>query len=405
MKKITLLVLVVTCMCCLRARAQDPSTETSHVDVYGFIMMDAGWNFGQIQQDWYDCVRPTKLSSYKDEFGPDGNFYMGVRQTRFGVKGFTPTKLGTLKTTFEFEMFGTGVDAGQTTIRLRHAYAELGKWGFGQTWSPFMDIDVFPNSVEYWGPCGMAFFRNVQARYMPIQGDTRLTIALERPGASADQGPYGTWVSEFGTVIPNIMMPDLSAEYRMAQNWGYFEIAGLVRQIKWKDLDNFGPDLSGSAMGWGVNLSTNIKVGANDVIRGQFLYGAGIENYMNDATVDLAIDHPDSTTAITAKDGKAVPVMGIVAFLDHKWNDRFATSVGYSTTRMDMPDNYDVHTFENGQYALVNLCYTPVENAMACVEYEWGSRENLGKDATGYDGTSISKLQFSFKYNFGATIK
>ena len=93
-----------------------------------------------------------------------------------------------MKTTFEFELFGTGVDEGQTTFRLRHAYGELGYWGAGQTWSPFMDIDVFPNSLEYWGPTGMVFFRNVQVRWMPIQGDTRLTLALERPGASGDAG-------------------------------------------------------------------------------------------------------------------------------------------------------------------------------------------------------------------------
>ena len=30
-------------------------------------------------------------------------------------------------------MFGVGADAGQTTIRLRHAYGELGKFGAGQT--------------------------------------------------------------------------------------------------------------------------------------------------------------------------------------------------------------------------------------------------------------------------------
>ena len=90
--------------------------------------------------------------------------------------------------TFEFELFGTGVDAGQTTFRLRHAYGELGQFGAGPDWSPFMDIDVFPNSIEYWGPTGMVFFRNVQVRWMPIQGDTQLTLALERPGASGDAG-------------------------------------------------------------------------------------------------------------------------------------------------------------------------------------------------------------------------
>ena len=97
----------------------------------------------------------------EDQYGTDGNAYFSVRQTRFGVKSGTQTGLGELFTQFEFELFGTGVDAGQTTIRLRHAYGELGQFGVGQTWSPFMDIDVFPNSVEYWGPNGMAFFRNV----------------------------------------------------------------------------------------------------------------------------------------------------------------------------------------------------------------------------------------------------
>ncbi len=43
-----------------------------------------------------------------------------------------------------------------------------------------MDIDVFPNSIEYWGPPGMAFYRNVQVRWMPLQGDSRVTVAIER---------------------------------------------------------------------------------------------------------------------------------------------------------------------------------------------------------------------------------
>ncbi len=40
---------------------------------------------------------------------------------------------------------------GQTTIRLRHAYGELGQFLAGQTNSLFMDIDVFPNTIDYWG--------------------------------------------------------------------------------------------------------------------------------------------------------------------------------------------------------------------------------------------------------------
>jgi hypothetical protein len=151
-------------------------------------MLDIGHDFKQIHPDWFDTMRLTKLPSFEDEFGRDNRTFAGVRQSRLGVRSSTPTDFGDLKTTFEFELFGTGIDSGQTTFRLRHAYGELGAFGAGQTWSPFMDPDVFPNSLEYWGPTGMVFFRNVQLRWMPIKGDTSLTLALARPGASADQG-------------------------------------------------------------------------------------------------------------------------------------------------------------------------------------------------------------------------
>ena len=135
------------------------------------------------------------MNAFPGEFGPDGNVYFGVRQTRFGVKTSTPTPLGDLNTQFEFELFGTGVDAGQTTFRLRQAYGELGAFGAGETWSPFMDIDVFPNTIEYWGPNGMVFYRNVQVRWMPLRGNrSQVTIAAERPGATADQGSYSDFI-------------------------------------------------------------------------------------------------------------------------------------------------------------------------------------------------------------------
>jgi hypothetical protein len=373
--------------------AQDTQTR---FDVYGFIMLDGGYNADQIHPDWFDTVRPTKLASFKDEFGPDGNWFYGVRQTRFGVKTFTPTSIGELRTTFEFEMFGTGVDAGQTTIRLRHAYGELGKFGAGQYWSPFMDIDVFPNSVEYWGPTGMAFFRNVQVRYMPIQGDTRLTIALERPGASADQGTY-TGRIELADVKPHFPLPDLSAEYRMGQKWGYVELAAIARRIEWEDLGTDQFDLTGDAMGWGLSLSSNIKFG-KDVVRLQGVYGEGVQNYMNDAPVDVGIENQPGNATAPIK-GVALPLLGLVAFLDHTWSDKFTSSVGYSMIDIDNSDAQAPSAFKTGHYALANLLYTPVPNVMTGLELQWGRRENF---TDGFE-TDIFKVQYSFKYNFSRT--
>jgi hypothetical protein len=307
--------------------------------------------------------------------------------------------MGALKALFEFELFGTGVDAGQTTFRLRHAYGELGQFGAGQTLSPFMDIDVFPNSVEYWGPNGMVFFRNVQFRWMPIQGESRVTLALERPGASADQGVYRDRI-ELQDIRPHFPMPDISGEARLGRDWGYVEVAGMLRRIKWVDIGAQPFDLSGDDWGWGVNLSSNLKVSTKDVVKLQVVYGEGIQNYMNDAPADVG-PLPNPGNAVTPVTGKALPLLGIVAFYDHYWGEKFSSTVGYS--RLDTVNSASQadNAFRDGQYAVTNLLYYPVKDAMMGAEFQWGHRKNFR------DGWSVPdyRIQFSFKYNFSLRVE
>jgi DcaP outer membrane protein len=390
-----LLTALLLCGLPVALAAQDE--PESKFEIYGFAMLDAGYNADQIDPEWFDVVRPTKLPAFEGEFAPDGNAYFSVRPTRFGVRSTTPTKMGDLKTTFEFELFGVGEDAGQTTIRLRHAYGELGRFGAGQYWSPFMDIDVFPNTVEYWGPNGMAFFRNVQLRFMPIQGDTRLTIALERPGASADQGDVADRI-EIQDVLPRFPMPDLSAEYRRATKWGYVELAGIVRYIKWEDQGTDAFDLSGDAVGWGLNASSNVRLGEQNLFRLSALYGEGIQNYMNDAPADVGIE-PNPGDATAPVQGVALPILGIVAFLDHTWNERFSSSVGYSMVDIENSELQSADAFQHGNYAIGNVAYYPVPGVMTVVELQWGDRTNFEDEFN----PSIFKVQFSFKYNFSKT--
>jgi hypothetical protein len=366
----------------------------STFEVYGYVMLDMGYEFKQQQPDWFDVVRPTKLPASKDEFGPDGHTFFGVRQTRFGVRSSTPTKYGDLKTLFEFELFGTGVDAGQTTFRLRHAYGELGPVGAGQTWSPFMDIDVFPNSIEYWGPNGMVFFRNVQVRWMPIKGRSRVTIALERPGASADQGIFANRI-ELQGIKPKFAWPDLSWEARLGRDWGYVEAAGMFRSIRWVDTNNDQFDLGGSAFGWGLSLSSNLNFTKKDVGRFQVIYGEGVENYMNDAPVDVGpeINFGDPRKPVK---GVALPVLGVVAFLDHTWSKRFTSAMGYSMLNIENSNGQAPDAFHRGHYALGNLLFYPVDKVMVGGEFQWGRRENFR------DGFGVNdyRIQFSFRYNF-----
>jgi hypothetical protein len=363
-------------------------------EVYGHVQLDSGYNLGQIDPNWFDVVRPTKLPAFKNQFGQDGSVFFSVRQTRFGVKSSTPTSLGDLKTLFEFELFGTGVDAGQTTFRLRHAYGELGKVGAGQTWSPFMDIDVFPNSLEYWGPNGMVFFRNLQVRWMPIKGDSRVIIAAERPGASADGGPYADRIQLVG-VKPKFDLPDFSVQGRLARHWGYIQGASIFRKISWVDTNRTPTrDLSRNVLGWGLNVSSNIKFGEKTTGRGSVIYGRGVENYMNDAPADVAL-RTTSNTTVSAK-GVPLPVLGVVSFVDHNWNKKFSTAAGYSFENIWNTNGQSRDAFHQGHYALGNLLYYPVKNVMTGGEFQFGRRVNY------LDGFNYNdyRVQFSFKYNF-----
>ena len=380
------------------AESEAPKPEPQpHLDIFGFAQLDMGYQFKQNDPNWFDVARPTKLPSFPDQFGVDGRWFASVRQTRFGVKGFFPTDLGEVKTVFDFDLFGVGADAGQTTIRLRHAYGELGQFGAGQTESPFMDLDVFPNSLDYWGPSGMLFFRNVQLRWMPIQGDTRLTVALERPGASADAGVYADRV-ELQGVKGRFPLPDLSAEYHYGQKWGYFEVAGMLREIKWDDTNADQFNLSGSTTGWGISLSSNIKM-KQDVLRLQYVYGHGIQNYFNDAPVDIGVKNQFSNP-VTPVTGEALPITGVVVFLDHTWNSKFTSAVGYSGVFIKNSNGQAPDAFKNGHYALGNLLYAPVPNVMMGGELQWIRRENFS------DGFKVDdyRVQITFKYNFSASI-
>jgi len=371
-------------------------------EIYGFVQADYIQDIDvRLDADWDDAFRPSKIC-FDGACGEDGQASLSVKQSRFGVKGTMPTRGEggiPLNFKFEFDLFGTGADAGQTTMRLRHFYGEWGALLVGQTHSLFMDIDVFPNTIDYWGPSGMVFYRNVQMRWTPYRNEnSHFAIAIERPSNDIDSGNLRLIEGlEDVDVRNDEELPDLTAQFRYGDDWGHVQVGGILRKVGYElRADPADRWTEGSETGWGLNVGAVFNLFEKDAVRLQAVYGEGIASYMNDGGMDLAPAANWNSGVLTDLEAEAVPLTGVLAYYDHWWSERWSSSIGYSFTEVDNTNFQDPGAFEKIDYVSGNLLYYPADNVMVGGELMWGERTNN-------DGASDGgfRFQFSVKYNFG----
>ena len=380
------------CACALLIGVALPSVaQETELNFYGHVMLDMIYDFDRLAPDGNDTLRVSQIPVNCPEdagCGSDGELIFGVRQTRFGMDATVPTDIGEINTKLEFELFGVGNDAGKITPRLRHAWATINEFGFGQTNSVFMDGDVFPNSIDYWGPSGMIFFRNVQARWTPVSTDTqRIAFALESPSAGIDSGKVPD-VSPNLDVRSKEELPDLTAHWRIQQDWGHFQAAAILRQVAFEALDDVSGELfSGEELGYGVNLSGALNTLGRDRLLWQLAMGEGIGNYLNDGGIDLA---PEENLRATT-----VPMVSWLLFYDRWWSDDWSSSIGWSQVRMDNTGGQRDQASETLDYGLVNVLHYPADNITMGAELLHGI---LGLN-DGAEGTD-TRVQFSLKFKF-----
>jgi hypothetical protein len=262
-----------------------------------------------------------------------------------------------------------------------------------------MDIDVFPNTIDYWGPSGMVFYRNVQIRWTPYKTDrSHFAVAIERPSNDIDSGNLRLIDGLEDLQVNNDEeLPDLTAQFRYGDAWGHVQVGGILRKVGFEVRANSAdPWVDGSEPGWGLNVGAVFNVMEKDAVRLQAVYGEGIASYMNDGGMDLAPSATRMGGVVTDVEAEAVPLTGVLAYYDHWWSPKWSSSIGYSFTSVDNTNFQDAGAFKKVDYASGNLLFYPADNLMVGGELMWGQRENN-------DGESEDDLrfQFSVKYNFG----
>ena len=270
----------------------------------------------------------------------------------------------TLRIFNQWDFFGN-TSANTMDLRLRHFYGQAWNILIGQTYSAFMDIDVWPDVVDYKGPNGILDRRQPQIRYtLPIHDEATkllLVASIEQPSGQIDTStpPFPT-----GSTTVN-HVPDGVMHLRWEGALGHFQGGAVFRDLAYES--DQGP--SSSVLGWGLNASGSLNVLANDKLSWQVTYGEGIAHYVNDLTslsLDAALD-----------DGKlkAIPVLATMAAYTHQWGEHWRSTVSGGYVHVDAPASLGPFAIDHTIYTSANIMWRPTKSLCLGLEYLYGLKE------------------------------
>ena len=360
-----------------------PGTSTS-VKFGGYAKLDAIYDTNGYGGQYANFAAIPLDGSAADK--RDGHFNMHARQSRLNMETRTPTSLGELKTFLEVDFFGSARGNANTTngegLQLRQAYGQLGKVLAGQTWSNFMDLDAYPESLDYIGPSGLTFVRQAQVRYTDTFADKyTYSIAIESPTTdfAADVVPE--------TDVNASDAPDLTAKLQYKDTFGHVALRGVARKL------NAGTATGeeDSAFGWGLGVSGKILAFEKDAFFFQGVYGVGVGHYL----FDVAVSQNGSTYVGNDLDPRAA--WGGYAGYQHYWSDDWRSNIIAGYTGIDNGDPADYATSPNKQIMSghVNLIWSPEPTYRVGFEYMHGRREV----ESGVKG-DLDRFQTTFMYLF-----
>jgi hypothetical protein len=262
------------------------------VSVSGYVKLDA---FIDSDQDVGDSFVFSSIVPDGDAASDrDTSVRLHARQSRFRIKSTTPMGGDEINTLIEGDFYGVGGNqsfSNSTSFRLRHAWITYGNWGFGQTWSNFMENNfvAYPGTVDFFGPVGQAFVRAPQIRYTANNG---FSIAIENPETDG-VGAAGRLRESTGGLGAD-ETPDVTVAWRGGPGGagGSYEFASVFRTLGVKaDTTGDGKnDFDEDDSGFGWMAAGGWQVG------GAYLYahlngGDGIGRYIiNGFANDVFID-------------------------------------------------------------------------------------------------------------------
>jgi hypothetical protein len=370
-----------------------PGTDTT-LKLYGYVELDATYDLsgriGDIENYDWSTIVPVQPLEHTGAARETGQLYFTARTSRLGIQTSTPSAYGPLGTKLEGDFNGPNGFQGQTytnsvLFRLRHAYATLGGFLVGQTWTLFLDFPSAPETVDFNGPGTLALVRQPQVRYTFSPTDAlSLAVALE----NSRNGGVGH-------------VPDVTAKASYAASWGTAGLALMTNQYRYDQPGNSTPR-SGTRQGYGLAFSGSGKLGPSDTLVGLLVGGDGIGRYMfNTAAGQFTGVAPDGTV-------KLWRAWAYHLGYAHVWNSTLRSNVVWSQTFLSR-NGIDRATFATADdpgtgtfvpnvridQLFVNAFYSVTKNAELGLEYELGRRHTYFGQTGNED-----RITASAHYNF-----
>ncbi len=312
----------------------------------------------------------------------DNAFIMHAKQTRLGLFTSTTTDYGKFNTKIETDFFGSGGNQTASNsygLRLRHAYGELGNLLVGQTWSTFIDLASYPETIDFGGPAGYLFVRQAQIRWTQPFSFGSLQFALENPETSYTSRDGAAPTKGSGEYLPDVII-----RANLDTDFGHFSLAGLGRQLI-IDHGIYDDDAYGGAL----SVTGSIPLFDKDELVMQFNYGNALGRYMEAEFADAFIN------PVTHEIETNVQWGGLVSY-KHCWLENLRSTLVYSYAERDNDLDYVPDTVDNKYQSIhANLMWSPVSRINVGIEYLYATREVENGD----DG-DINRFQSCFQYNF-----
>jgi hypothetical protein len=387
-----------------------PGTEIS-LHLYGFAELNWVHDFKGDNSDIdYASFAPYLPLKGSDQYARKNRDYLTARTSRLGLDAGTPTRFGVLAAKIEGD-FNNEPRLGNTSqngdvrnvytqqatssygFRVRQAYGQFAGLLAGMTWSTFMDVDNFPETVDYNGPIGNTFIRQPVLRYTyPTQEKGNFTAALENSSAYVLDGRSAS--PDYGVAIPTSLsrMPDLVLRWDKGFDWGGASVRAVTQELRFDD----GAGLHPSARGYGVGASGLLKTWGDDYAVLAVTYGDGIGRYLN--YIEGAVFDPGSGKIRVER------AIGVVA--GYQWKPRadLRFNFVYGMTR-ELDNSYTeairASGLDSGRFGVnrtvhsghAGFFYTPIKTVDLGFEGIWGFRKTLA-------GESGDDLRFNFSAKY-----